>query len=50
MTGPMSSFGSFGQEQRILDVNTEVADGVLDLRVPKQDLYSARAANRLVDH
>jgi hypothetical protein len=35
MTALMSDFSSFGQEQGILDVNTEVAHGVLDLGMPK---------------
>ncbi len=32
---PISDFSLFGQKQSILDVNTEIMNGVLDLGVPK---------------
>jgi hypothetical protein len=41
MTAPQSGFSPFGQEQFILDVNTEVTHGIPDLGVPKQDPYRA---------
>jgi hypothetical protein len=41
-----SDFGPLRQGQRVLNVNPGVPDGVLDLRVPEQEVRSAPAAAR----
>lgn len=50
MTAPASYLGPFSQKQSILDIHTEIPDGVLDLGVPEQDLDGAQVARCLVDH
>ena len=37
------------ESERILDVNAQIANGALDLRVTKQDLHGAQVARLLVD-
>jgi transposase len=49
-TTPSSNFRPLRQEQRVLDVNAEVAHRVLDLRMPEQDLDRADVASGPVDH
>ena len=40
---------AFSQREGILDVDTEVADRALDLRVAQQDLHGAQVSRLLVD-
>ena len=35
---------ALSEGERILDVNAQIADGALDLRVAKQDLHGAQIA------
>ncbi len=46
----MLHLGALGKGERILDVNTEIANGALDLRMAEQDLHSAQVASLLVDY
>lgn len=45
-----SDFSPLSEHQGIFDVNAEVPDGVLDLRMPEQDLDRAQVPSGLVDH
>ena len=47
MTARVSDFGSLCQEQSILDIDTQIAPCILDLGVPKKDLYGARGTGGL---
>lgn len=49
-TAYSSDLDSLSQEQRILDIDAEVADCVLDLGVAKEDLDGAQVTRRLMDH
>jgi hypothetical protein len=40
---------ALSKDERILDVNAQIANGALDLRVAKQDLHGAQIACLLVD-
>ena len=40
---------AFGKCERILDVDAQVTNGALDLRVAEQDLHGAQVARPLVD-
>lgn len=44
-----SNFRSFCQGNSIVNVYTQIADGILDVRVAQQHLYCAQVARRLVD-
>ena len=42
-------FRSFGQEQRVLYVNTQIPDSALDFGVAEQDLHGTQVSNLLID-
>lgn len=44
-----SDFRRFGERQRIINIDTEISNGVFDLAVPKQDLDGPKIAGSLVD-
>jgi len=43
-------FCSLSQEQSVLDVNSEITNGIFDLRMAKQDLDRADVAGGAIDH
>ena len=43
-------FCGFGEGQSILYIDTKVANGAFDLRVAKQNLYSAQIARLLINN
>lgn len=45
----MSNFSPLGQGQGIVDICTEIANGVFYVRMTQQYLHSAKIACRLVD-
>ena len=45
----LSDLGAFRQSKRVLDVDAEVPDRALNLRVPEQDLNGAKISGLLVD-
>ena len=46
---PPSNLGALGEGKGILDLDAEVTDRRLDLRVPEQDLHGSQVACLLVD-
>ena len=49
-TAPLSDFGPLSEEERVFDVDPEVAHRVFDLRMPKQNLDGTDVASGPVDH
>ena len=49
VTPVTSDLSAFGQFQSVFDINAEVADGTLDLRMAEKDLYRAQVGRRLLD-
>ena len=47
--GSSSDFGGFRQRQCVIDINTQVSNGVLDFTVSEQQLDRPQAARGLVD-
>jgi hypothetical protein len=47
---PMSDLGSLSEQQRVLNIDAEISDSVLDLGVTEQDLDGAEITRRLIDH
>jgi hypothetical protein len=45
-----SDFGSLRQQQRVLDIDAEISNSILDLGVAEQDLNGADVTRRLLDH
>jgi hypothetical protein len=45
----MLHFGALSQSESILDIDAEVADGALDLRMAEQDLHGAQISRLLLD-
>lgn len=45
----MLQFRAFGENERILHIDSKVADRALDLRVAEQDLHSTEIARPLID-
>jgi hypothetical protein len=50
MAAPVSDVGVLGERKCVFNVDTQVSDRVLDLRVTKQNLHSAQVSSRLVNH
>lgn len=45
-----SDLGSLSKYERVLHIDAEISDGVLDLRVAEQDLDGAQVTRRPIDH
>jgi hypothetical protein len=43
-------FRALSQSERILDINAEIANGALNLRMTEKDLDSAQVAGLLIDY
>ena len=48
-TGWYSNFGPLGQRQRVIDIDTEIADCIFDVGMAEQYLHGSKVSSRLVD-